>query len=277
VFRRPSSRAAALAAAVSLQALLLADPTSAQSVQMFDQAPSIEDLRKILIPETGPGGLSRRIELPRREALAGAPTVRPASMTTSETGSAPAASPTPAPTAAPAATTTETPAPASAEPSTAAPRPIAAVRPAPRRPDSGVPAASRPSEAPVSATTARLDTEAPAPTAAPVDAVGFRINFALNSAVIPTAYEAYIDRIGELMRQEPGLALQIEGHTDATGPDQYNLELSERRAIAVARYLVVRHGVDPERLQVAGKGKGQPLLENPYDARNRRVQFMRAE
>jgi outer membrane protein OmpA-like peptidoglycan-associated protein len=79
------------------------------------------------------------------------------------------------------------------------------------------------------------------------------------------------------MQQEPALSLLIEGHTDALGSDRYNLELSERRAIAVARYLVVHHGIAPERLQVAGKGKSEPLLSDPYDPRNRRVQFIRAE
>jgi outer membrane protein OmpA-like peptidoglycan-associated protein len=79
------------------------------------------------------------------------------------------------------------------------------------------------------------------------------------------------------MQQEPSLSLLIEGHTDALGPDRYNFELSERRAIAVARYLVVHHGIAPERLQVAGKGKSEPLLSDPYDPRNRRVQFIRTE
>jgi outer membrane protein OmpA-like peptidoglycan-associated protein len=117
----------------------------------------------------------------------------------------------------------------------------------------------------------------PKPKAGVADAVGFRINFALNSVIIPSAYEPYIDRIGELMRQEPTLALLVEGHTDALGSDKYNVDLSERRAVAVARYLVVRHGIDPERLRVAGKGKSEPLLHDPYDPRNRRVQFLRAE
>jgi outer membrane protein OmpA-like peptidoglycan-associated protein len=115
------------------------------------------------------------------------------------------------------------------------------------------------------------------PAAGSADAVGFRINFALDSALIPAAYEGYIDRVGALMQQEPALALRVEGHTDARGSDHYNDELSERRAIAVARHLVLRHGIEPERLRIAGKGKSEPLMEDRYDPRNRRVQFLRVQ
>src|SRR5919206_28796 len=92
-----------------------------------------------------------------------------------------------------------------------------------------------------------------------VGSVGFRINFALNSAAVPPTYFPYVDRIGELLRQEVQVKLLIEGHTDATGSDAYNLDLSQRRAIAVAEYLVRRQGIDPERLLVTGKGKREPL------------------
>jgi outer membrane protein OmpA-like peptidoglycan-associated protein len=71
--------------------------------------------------------------------------------------------------------------------------------------------------------------------------------------------------------------LLIEGHTDATGSDSYNLRLSRLRAMAVAEYLVTRQDIDPERLRVAGKGRNEPLTDDPYDPRNRRVQFIRTE
>jgi outer membrane protein OmpA-like peptidoglycan-associated protein len=67
----------------------------------------------------------------------------------------------------------------------------------------------------------------------------------------------------------------IEGHTDAVGSDAYNLDLSKRRAVAVALYLVNQMGISPDRLAVAGKGKTEPLTDDPYDAANRRVQFAR--
>jgi outer membrane protein OmpA-like peptidoglycan-associated protein len=234
--RRHALRLAALAATVSLNCIFA--PTGhAQMVRIFDDAPSLEQLRNILIPESKPGGLSRRIEIPRREALAGESSVRPAAAeqaAPSQTVMLPAAAPR-------------------SDPELAKPdvpkKVAAAVKPAHR-----------------------------AEAAAPVgDAVGFRINFALNSAIVPPDYDRHIDQIGELLRQEPDLKLVVEGHTDAIGSEQYNLDLSERRAISVAHYLVVRHGIEPERLQIAGKGKAEPLVENPYDPRNRRVQFLRVE
>jgi len=64
----------------------------------------------------------------------------------------------------------------------------------------------------------------------------------------------------------------IEGHTDGSGSDAYNLELSRKRAESVIRYLVNTAQIDPGRL--AAKGKGRRELLNPDDpgaAENRRV------
>ena len=70
--------------------------------------------------------------------------------------------------------------------------------------------------------------------------------------------------------------MTLEGHTDATGSEGYNLRLSERRATAVVAYLAGR-GVARERLQAAGYGE-QRLLPAyaPGDDRQRRVEIVRA-
>jgi len=57
-------------------------------------------------------------------------------------------------------------------------------------------------------------------------------------------------------------ALIVEGHTDARGPADYNLRLSRRRAEAVRRYLIRRHGIAPERLQTSGYGETRPVANN---------------
>ena len=87
----------------------------------------------------------------------------------------------------------------------------------------------------------------------------------------------FIDRIAELLREQSQVKLQVEGHTDALGSDAYNLDLSQRRAAAVANYLVDRQGIEATRLVVLGMGEGAPLVENGYDPRNRRVQFARVD
>lgn len=70
--------------------------------------------------------------------------------------------------------------------------------------------------------------------------------------------------------------VQVEGHTDSDGPDDYNLDLSQRRAEAVARYLVGK-GVDAARLVPKGYGETRPIASNGTPtgrAKNRRVQFI---
>jgi len=69
-------------------------------------------------------------------------------------------------------------------------------------------------------------------------------------------------------------SVMIQGHTDAVGSDFYNEELSQRRALAVKRYLVATHGIDPSRLRTMGVGKYEPLPgRDPFAPENRRVQF----
>lgn len=231
-------------------------PAVAQTVQMFEQAPSLEQLRSIMVPESR-GGASRRIVITRPDMPAGSDPIQQASMHEPATPApAPAQAPLPAPIAAPA------PAPIPVAMSIATPIP----RPAPPVARPSPPAPARLAAAP----------HRPEPVAE-AGIVGFRINFALDSDAIEPAYRIFIERIGALMKEEPQVKLRIEGHTDATGPDDYNLGLSTRRGVAVAAYLVDRMGIDPDRLVVAGKGKTEPMTADPYDPRNRRVQFVRVQ
>ena len=246
-----------LAGLATLAALLsggtaLAQGVPAAGVRIFEEPPPIELLRSIMVPESR-GGLTRRIVLGGADQAA--PT--PAAI------SAPIAA-APVPTMAPSL------APAAAEPERSA---EAASTPAPRRhrhaPDSSAMVAGAGLASP-------LPAPKPAPTPAP-GSIGFRINFALNSDEVPASAFPFMDRIGEFLRDQSQVKLQVEGHTDALGSDAYNLELSQRRAAAVARYLVDKQGIEPARLVVQGMGESMPLLANGYDPRNRRVQFVRAE
>jgi OmpA-OmpF porin, OOP family len=115
------------------------------------------------------------------------------------------------------------------------------------------------------------------PTPSPPSIFGFRINFALNSASIPRETVSSLDAVGGFMAQESQVALLVEGHTDASGSDAYNQHLSERRAAAVRKYLTQVHRIDPSRIVARGMGETEPLLENPFDAKNRRVEFERIQ
>ncbi|MBY0432105.1 MAG: OmpA family protein, partial [Rhodospirillales bacterium] len=105
-------------------------------------------------------------------------------------------------------------------------------------------------------------------------AVGFPINFDTGSATIRPDSVAFLESIGGLLQKDAAMHMVIEGHTDARGNYQSNMELSRARANSVASYLAGRYGVEASRLQVVGKGPMEPLVPaDPYAADNRRVQF----
>ena len=84
-----------------------------------------------------------------------------------------------------------------------------------------------------------------------------------------------LNRIVALMGERPTLEVEISGHADATGPEEYNLGLSERRAKSVARYLTGK-GVPKERIKVAFYGETKPVESNETREgrrKNRRVEF----
>ena len=106
-------------------------------------------------------------------------------------------------------------------------------------------------------------------------ALALPVQFGFDSAEILPAAKPQLDALAEGILMLPALkSVVIEGHTDATGTDQYNELLSTRRAYAVKRYLVAAHRIDPARLRAVGLGDYAPLPgRDPYAAENRRVQF----
>lgn len=84
-----------------------------------------------------------------------------------------------------------------------------------------------------------------------------------------------VDKIAEFMKEDSTLKLQITGHTDDRGSEEFNLELSMKRANAVRDYLISK-GVSAENISVAAKGKNEPVngnSDNNQRALNRRVEF----
>lgn len=109
------------------------------------------------------------------------------------------------------------------------------------------------------------------------DDVALRVHFAFDSAQLTPEAKHSLDELGRALtdRSLAACCFEIQGHTDSLGSDDYNLDLSERRARSVVRYLVDRYAIDPERLLVSGLGEGDPIADNDSErgrSRNRRVQ-----
>jgi OmpA-OmpF porin, OOP family len=99
--------------------------------------------------------------------------------------------------------------------------------------------------------------------------------FDFDKAILKSESFPELNRIRDLMKVKSGMQIEIDGHTDATGPEQYNLGLSERRAKAVIKYLA-EQGIDSSRLAVKYFGESKPVDNNAtVDGRrkNRRVEF----
>jgi outer membrane protein OmpA-like peptidoglycan-associated protein len=78
------------------------------------------------------------------------------------------------------------------------------------------------------------------------------------------------------LNQNPGRDVEIEGHTDNVGSDDYNQGLSQRRADSVKSYLV-QQGIDSQRIMASGKGESQPVTDNASASgrqQNRRVEVI---
>ena len=74
-----------------------------------------------------------------------------------------------------------------------------------------------------------------------------------------------LDKLVKLLKDNPGMAVEISGHTDDTGTDEYNLELSSLRAESVYHYLVVK-GIDQKKLTYKGYGESRPVADNVTEA-----------
>jgi len=95
-----------------------------------------------------------------------------------------------------------------------------------------------------------------------------------SSALKPGSYTE-INRVATVLNQYPQTKITVAGHTDSTGSEAYNQQLSERRAAAVKNALVGQ-GVDPARMNAIGYGETSPVADNSTDygrQLNRRVQI----
>lgn len=101
------------------------------------------------------------------------------------------------------------------------------------------------------------------------------INFDFDKATIRPSSKGYLDMFVTILKKIPTMHISIIGHTDNVGDSHYNMQLSKRRAEAVAEYFIA-NGIDASRLRCFGHGSRMPLTDNSNsDARaiNRRVEF----
>lgn len=107
----------------------------------------------------------------------------------------------------------------------------------------------------------------------PPTAFDLVVKFKYNSDVIEPEAKLNLDEFAKALKN-PQLAKSsflVEGHTDASGTPTYNLDLSQRRARAVVRYLD-EQGVDASKLLARGYGQTKLLVSDPFSGENRRVE-----
>ena len=102
------------------------------------------------------------------------------------------------------------------------------------------------------------------------------VNFEFDKAtLLPEAYPILSHAV-ETLKENPDMSVEVQGHTDNIGSDEYNQKLSVRRATTVRDYLVSK-GISASRLTIVGYGETRPVADNSTAvgrAKNRRVEFM---
>ncbi len=107
--------------------------------------------------------------------------------------------------------------------------------------------------------------------------VALYINFDTGKSTVRPESRKIIDQIVEMMKNNSGLRISVEGHTDSVGERAKNKILSEERAKAVVAALV-KQGIKPTRLSAYGFGQEKPLADNKTEegrAKNRRVELIK--
>jgi peptidoglycan-associated lipoprotein len=102
-----------------------------------------------------------------------------------------------------------------------------------------------------------------------------KVTFPVNKATVGDEARKLIDdAVAPLKAENKGVWFEIEGHTDSTGEEAYNLKLGEERAMAVRDYLAKTHGIALARLNVISYGASKPVEDNKtreHRSQNRRV------
>jgi OOP family OmpA-OmpF porin len=101
------------------------------------------------------------------------------------------------------------------------------------------------------------------------------INFPSDSWELKEKMKPYLNEVVAILKNNPKLWMEIQGHTDSTGSAEHNYTLSRNRAMAVMNYIITK-GVSPDRLTATGYGETKPISKNDSEegkSLNRRVEL----
>lgn len=108
--------------------------------------------------------------------------------------------------------------------------------------------------------------------------VSYGIYFDVNQDRVKPESYATLKSIADVLKENPGVRIHIDGHTDNDGADAANLDLSKRRSTSVKNELVNSFGIDASRIEAGGLGETKPVAPNDNPANkalNRRVEFIK--
>jgi outer membrane protein OmpA-like peptidoglycan-associated protein len=101
------------------------------------------------------------------------------------------------------------------------------------------------------------------------------ITFSVDSATVQPQFIETLTSVGLVLKKFNKTVVDVYGHTDSSGSDQYNQDLSQRRAVSVATVLA-NQGIDQRRFFIEGKGESDPIASNATEtgrSQNRRVEI----
>lgn len=120
----------------------------------------------------------------------------------------------------------------------------------------------------------RVDSDGCPLPVAEIASIKLNVHFAFDSSKVQERYFADISELADFLKRFSDLQVDVEGHTDSVGTEEYNKALSQRRAGAVVDVLVNQYGIARSRLQPIGYGESRPVATNDTAegrAQNRRV------
>jgi OOP family OmpA-OmpF porin len=101
------------------------------------------------------------------------------------------------------------------------------------------------------------------------------VEFDMGKSIVKPRYYDEIRKVTDVMKKNPELKVVIEGHTDNVGGEQYNLNLSQKRAEAIKSVMVTKFNIEPSRIAAKGFGYSKPIASNSTKEgreKNRRVE-----